>query len=458
MAGARVYIITTAGPALIQSVRAEQAIPGFGSPSAVCLNHSTKRLPITKDYQYLLQDHVLPVTGPGHYRIDVDRWIEGGDSWKLAVWAAHWLHHQGLLAMDETPDDHIVLVTGDIAVAVEGFRTRGVEHLPEKVARARSLCEAAISAGKEITFVAPAENADTLAVALASYPARVADHIRTHAPATRQQLIDRLLSLDEGKAPADWDDGKKATPPDTARPRPSKRMMVAVGVIVAAVMIGGAVLTAYDAWRSQEETWADLWRQGRYLALAKDLQAASVRWLADGYRQRLGGRVRAALTPLVTLEVGRSVGGEGCRSLRFRESPVVWERPLPDDRGEFVIGDADAVCAFRVTALQQAPKGSTAYVWITAGRQADPGELQRIGVDWSYQGGPIAGGGVSLQQRLPPYRHDAGQTWHLALVAAPTPSAEIDGMIANGQSRPDLAPLGWLGLPVWQSLIILNPD
>ena len=95
---ARVYVATTEGPALIQRLVAEDAL-AEDEPSAVCLNGTTTRLPITGAYTYFVRDHVRGFAGRTAFRLDLDRRIDGGSSWMLGVWIAHVLLAKGRLAM-----------------------------------------------------------------------------------------------------------------------------------------------------------------------------------------------------------------------------------------------------------------------------------------------------------------------------------------------------------------------
>ena len=92
----RVYIATTEGPVLVRRLAPEEGL-AEAELSAVCLDGTPTRLPITGAYTYFVRDHVRDLAGGAAFRMDLDRRIDGGDSWMLGAWSAHLLLSEGRL-------------------------------------------------------------------------------------------------------------------------------------------------------------------------------------------------------------------------------------------------------------------------------------------------------------------------------------------------------------------------
>ena len=75
----RVHIVTTEGPALVQRLAVEDGL-AEAELSAVCLNGTTTRLPITGAYTYFVRDHLRNLSGKTAYRLDLDHRVDGGNS------------------------------------------------------------------------------------------------------------------------------------------------------------------------------------------------------------------------------------------------------------------------------------------------------------------------------------------------------------------------------------------
>lgn len=83
----------------------------------ICLNGSSKALPISRDYDAFLREPTGVVERAvryGAFRMDVDRPIDEGDSWQLAVFIAHLLKAAGRLAEGDEPADRVLWATGTV--------------------------------------------------------------------------------------------------------------------------------------------------------------------------------------------------------------------------------------------------------------------------------------------------------------------------------------------------------
>ena len=198
----RVHIVTTEGPALVQRLGVEEGL-AEAELSAVCLNGTTTRLPITGAYTYFVRDHVRSLSGRAAYRLDLDRRVDGGSSWMLGVWIAHLLLAEGRLAMSDEPAEIAVFATGEVAFSADAenrAEIRAVEQVSDKVARLNEAVTKEVAAGRRILLIVPDANADEAKGALARLPSSVRDHITLHAVAESDDVCALLAS--GGKASA----------------------------------------------------------------------------------------------------------------------------------------------------------------------------------------------------------------------------------------------------------------
>ena len=200
---ARVYVATTEGPVLIQRLVAEDAL-AEGEPSAVCLNGTTTRLPITGAYTYFVRDHVRGFAGRTAFRLDLDRRIDGGSSWMLGVWIAHVLLADGRLAMRGEGADATVFASGEVAFGTGAERrteVRAVGHVAEKIGRLAERVEAeAGEAGRRLLLLVPRANLPEARNAFARLPAALRARAEFHPVGDTGEV--RALFAREAEAPA----------------------------------------------------------------------------------------------------------------------------------------------------------------------------------------------------------------------------------------------------------------
>lgn len=109
----RVVIPTTQGPAVIQRITEEDP----SVRSVICLGGTSKALPISKDYDAFVREPtgvVQRAVGHSAFRLDVDKPIDDGDSWQLAVFLAHLLKGAGRLAERDEPAARVLWATGTV--------------------------------------------------------------------------------------------------------------------------------------------------------------------------------------------------------------------------------------------------------------------------------------------------------------------------------------------------------
>ncbi len=151
---------TTKGPVQVLAVRKEQGDP----PSALFLNGTTTRLPISRDYRDFVETPsgiVERVVGHRSFRTDVSAPIDSGDSWRLGVLIAHLLAEDGALAGRGADYDHIIWTSGKIE-HIPGtdfdIQIGEIDHLHEKLALSSTILLDAKQRGIPVTFALPGPN------------------------------------------------------------------------------------------------------------------------------------------------------------------------------------------------------------------------------------------------------------------------------------------------------------
>jgi len=151
-----VYILTTQGLSRIERIERETA-----PQSAICLQRTTRVLPVSADYDAFVRPPsgvVERAFGPfaaGAFRLDVAAEIGGGDSWQLGVFLAHALKAAGRFAPAPDAADEAWCCTGAVDT---DLHVQPVSHLAEKLAAAAA--ELAALAGRaRLKLVLPRDNA-----------------------------------------------------------------------------------------------------------------------------------------------------------------------------------------------------------------------------------------------------------------------------------------------------------
>lgn len=225
MSRTRVYVATTQGPVLVQRIVAEDAL-AEGEPSAVCLDGTTTRLPITGAYTYFVRDHVRGFAGRAAFRLDLDRRIDGGSSWMLGAWVAHVLLAEERLAMHDEAAETVVFATGEVAFGTGAERrteVRAVGHVAEKIVRLAERGAAEAAADRRVLVLVPGANLPEARDAFAQIPdtrlpAGVRENI-TFCPVACTGEVRTLLGADAAAARPVGGPADSAT--NDAAPRPS---------------------------------------------------------------------------------------------------------------------------------------------------------------------------------------------------------------------------------------------
>ena len=434
----RVYIATTEGPVLVQRLAPEEGL-AEAELSAVCLDGTPTRLPITGAYTYFVRDHVRGFSGGAAYRLDLDRRIDGGNSWMLGVWTAHLLLAEGRLAVGDDDADTAVFITGEVAVAADAERraeVRAVGHVGDKVARLAERAAEEAAGGRRVLLLAPQDNATEAEAALGRLPESVRNRLELRAVADTGQVRSALT-------PAG---GSTAAPAPKTREKRRGRRVAAVLVLCALL---GAVGAGVVVWRNVERDWEALRLDGRYLDLARSLDEFFLPAAAERFREKWR-RQGAAAGITVSVAARRPADGGSCAGMRFRGGGTV-AFPLPASAPVYRLDRLRSLCGFEVRA---AGAGAAGHVWISLRLAAADGVRHGLLAPSRLVSGAPAEAPVGLSQDLPLYLQDAW-AWTLTAVWAPAPSEDVARLVEAGD-RAALTALEDLGLSVVHARIELS--
>ena len=439
MRRSRVHIVTTEGPALVQRLAVEEGL-AEAELSAVCLNGTTTRLPITGAYTYFVRDHMRSLSGRTAYRLDLDHRVDGGNSWMLGAWIAHLLLAEGRLAMSDDPADVAVFASGEVAFSTDAERrveVRAVGHMSEKVVRLADGAAAEAAAGRRVLVVVPRDNADEAKAALARLPVSLRNCIAFHSVAETGEVRALLAAKGTG-ASVGASTGRRRWP--------------WVAALAACAVIGGAV-AGYLGWQSTEREWTTLWREGRYLDLVRSLDEFFLPVVAERFRETLAADAAAASSLALSVSALRPADGGSCAGLRFREGGTAAIEVRPSG-SMYRLDGPRSLCGF---SLQGASANGDGHVWVMARLESAEGVREALIPAWQLVTEAAAAGPVLLSQELPLYRHESW-VWTVTAVWAPAPSEDVTRLLGadEGIGEPAaLARLEELGLAVTRARIAL---
>ena len=442
----RVHIATTEGPALVQRLAVEEGLSEV-ELSAVCLDGTATRLPITGAYTWFVRDHVRTLSGYAAYRLDLDRRVDGGNSWMLGAWIAHLLLAEGRLAMRDEAADMAVFATGEVAFSADAERrteVRAVERVAEKVARLAGRAAEEAAAGRRVLLVAPRGNAEEARAALARLPAPDRGRIAFHAVAETGEARALLAPAGAGSRGARRGGGRRRL----------RGFAVALALCAAAV--------GYVSWRGVEQDWRALWREGRYFDLARSLDDFFLPVVAERFRAGLREEASGTFPLAVSVAARRPADGGSCAGLRFRGGATV-ERPVAASGAVYRLGRPRSLCGFSVRAAGGDAGGHAwillrldagGHAWILLRLDAGAGAREALLPARRLAAGALARGPVSLSQDLPLYRRDSW-AWTVAVIWTPAPSKDVSRLLGTGDSAA-LTSLEALGLPVHRAALSLG--
>lgn len=458
----RVYIATTEGPVLVQRLAPEEGL-SEAELSVVCLDGTPTRLPITGAYTYFVRDHVRTLSGVAAYRLDLDRRIDGGDSWMLGAWIAHLLLAEGRLALRDEAADAVVFATGGMAVAPDIQRRaeiRSVGRIGEKVAHLAGRAAEEAGAARRLLLIVPRDNAAEAEAALRRLPEPVGRRIALHAvaeagdvqgvftgphqPEPERRDLTRTRTSAEG--------GEDAVSAAGGTRRRRGRFLA----VLSLCLVAATAAAAHVAWQRVERGWRVLLDQGRYLELARSLEAFPLPVLAQGFRDGLKQETGAGGL-LVSVAARRPADGGACAGLRFRGGETA-AAPVQRSGVVYRLARLRSLCGFEVRAAP--PEGtSPGHVWIALDMAAGSDERRALLPARRLVSGSLTHGPLKLSQALPLFLQGTW-AWTLTAVWSPVPSGDVDRLL-RGAGSPDahqsLADLEELGLSVVHATIELAP-
>lgn len=154
----RVVIGTTNGPSEVQRLAKEDA----DVRSVVCLDGTTRALPISADYDAFVRKPtgvVQTLFNHPVYRMDVSAPIDGGQSWQLGALLAHALFHAGSLAEHGEEVYAVAWLTGQVD---NSLSIRPVENVRIKLERSRPYLLDQVQNGLLLTIAMHPDDRDTL--------------------------------------------------------------------------------------------------------------------------------------------------------------------------------------------------------------------------------------------------------------------------------------------------------
>ena len=435
----RVHIVTTEGPARVQRLSVEAGL-AEAELSAVCLNGTTTRLPITGSYTYFVRDHVRSLSGYSAYRLDLDRRVDGGSSWMLGAWIAHLLLAEGRLAMSDDRAEVAVFASGEVAFSTDADRcveVRAVSHMSEKVALLADAAAAETAAGRRVLVVVPHENADEARAALALLPLSLRNRITLHSVAEAGEVRALLATKRSGAA-----NGAAQ----------GRRRWTWISALAVCIVVGAAGV-GFLYWQSTEKEWGLLWEEGRYLNLTRSLDDFFLPVVAKQFLKTL--EANSTPSPLVlSVTALRPVDGGSCAGLRFREGGMTAVE-VPQSGLVYSLNDPRSLCGFSVTARSTKGDG---HIWIMTRLASAEGVREALVPTLRLVSEASAAGPTLLSQELPLYRHD-NWIWSMIAVWAPSPSEDVTRLLAADEANGNaaaLARLEDLGLVVVRARIALT--
>lgn len=439
MTRVRVHIVTTEGPARVQRLSVEAGLAD-AELSAVCLNGTTTRLPITGAYTYFVRDHVRRLSGFSAYRLDLNRRVDGGSSWMLGAWIAHLLLAEGRLAMSDDPAEIAVFASGEVAFSTDADRrveVRAVSHISEKVSLLADTAAAETAAGRRVLVVVPHENSGEARAAFARLPPPLRNRIQLHSVAEAEEVHGLLAVKNIGASTV---------------ARRGRRRWTRVSALAACVVIVAAV-AGFLHWQSTEKEWRALWQEGRYLDLRRSLDEFFLPVMARQFR----GTLKASVTPsplVLSVTALRPADGGSCAGLRFREGGMA-SVEVPQSGLVYSLDDPRSLCGFSVTARSANGDG---HLWVMTRLVSAEGVREALVPTLRLVSDASAAGPTLLSQELPLYRHD-NWSWSMIAVWAPAHSKDVTRLLGADDSNEDaatLARLQELGLVVARARIALT--
>ncbi|MDE0212554.1 MAG: hypothetical protein OXN22_00595 [Deltaproteobacteria bacterium] len=209
----------------------------------------------------------------------------------------------------------------------------------------------------------------------------------------------------------------------------------------------------YAAWWRVEQGWQALRDGGRYLELARSLDAFPLPVLAQGFREGLRRDARSA-APVLSVTARRPADGGSCAGLRSRGGRKV-SVPAPVSDGVYRLDGLRTVCGFEVRAA--GPEGSTAgHGWILLKLEAGRRIRAALLPARRMVAGPLTEAPLELSQDLPLYLQSS-LAWTVTAVGSRVASEDVAVLLRNRGAAGTATDLEALGVSVTRARIELTP-
>lgn len=357
----RIYIGTPSGPVQVERIWREEGI----AESMVCLKRTTEIVPIGAGYDAFVKRPsgiIEREFGPfeaGAFRLELAASINQGKSWQLAVFAAHALARDGLLAGPDEAFERALWLTGQVD---NDLKVGGVTQVPEKIHAALDELDALAKAGKQVVIYVPEENAQALAGA--SLPPA----IEAHAVTTAANILDAIGTSSPPHAAATQTAGvDRSTAPAVDRHRHKRAALGFVFLILgAAVVAAGVILpgqltedkTVPPAAEAIQETPAaaepEPAPEPEATSAAVAPAVAEVEPVAEVTPPPETAPADIASAPDISISEVHPTTGSGCPAVHFGADRGVTVEISATPAGDFTSAAAGDLCALEFT-LAPAP-------------------------------------------------------------------------------------------------------
>ena len=365
----RIYIGTPSGPVQVERIWREEGI----AESMVCLKRTTEILPISAGYDAFVKRPsgiIEREFGPfeaGAFRLDLSSSINQGKSWQLAVFAAHALAREGLLAGPDDPFERVIWLTGQID---NDLKVGGVTQVPEKIHGALGELEALANAGKHVLLFVPEENSQALASA--NLPPGVEGHTvasaadilsATGTPLARRAAATKSATSNTGGGrPADRQRGKRAVVGFAF-------LVLGAAAVAAGVILPGELIpdepTPPAAEAVQEKAATDKTTPaadpGAQIADTSPIVAEAESEKEPAPSAEPSPAPAAAGPDISIFEISPSATG-GCPAVHFGADNGVETEIKPANTGEFTSNTAKNLCAIE---FRLVPTSGQPYMALT---------------------------------------------------------------------------------------------
>ena len=416
MTDTRVYIATTEGPALVQRLAPEEGL-AEAALSAVCLDGTTTRLPITGAYTYFVRDHVRELSGVDAFRLDLDRRVDGGASWMLGAWVAHLLLAENRLAMRDDAAETAIFATGEVAFAAGADRraeVRPVAHVAEKVERLAERVNEETAVGRRVVLLVPHSNKAEAEAALGRLSYN--EQVIVHAVSETAEIP---ALLDSNITPPAYTAGAGANPP-------KRRHRGRIAAVLMLCILAGAAGAGYFAWRGAERGWDELLRAGRYLELDRSLDGFALPPAAAFYRKRLRTKLPTAQAPKIEVLARRPADGGSCAGLRFRGGGMK-DIPVKASGVTYRLEGLRSLCGFTVGVSG----GEVGHIWLSLELLSGEGVREGFLPARRISSGALTDEGLRLFQELPLYLEESW-SWRASAAWAPVRSEDVERLLERG--------------------------